>query len=103
MSTGRRAEIVRLATRALKVLRAATLPPALRAADDLDRASRDPFVGNCRRPLSECLTTRMDGATLGPSRWLPRATPSTSPDVKQNEPAAPGYGSPFIFEFFLIV
>jgi hypothetical protein len=37
--------IVRLATRALKALRAALIfaPPALRAADGLDRASREPF------------------------------------------------------------
>ena len=42
-------------------------PPALRAADGLDRASRDPFLGNYRRPARKCLTTVGGGATVGSS------------------------------------
>ena len=42
-------------------------PPALRAADGLDRASRDPFPGNYRRPARKCLTTVDSGATVGSS------------------------------------
>ena len=44
-------------------------PPALRAADGLDRASRDPCPGNYRRPEWKCLTTAGGGATVG-SSWL---------------------------------
>ena len=66
VNSGRRAVIVRLATRALKALRACLgfAPPALRAADGLDRASRDPFSGNYRRPTRKCLTTVGGGATV---------------------------------------
>ena len=39
-------------------------PPALRAAGGLDRASREPFLGNYRRPARKCLTTVGDGATV---------------------------------------
>ena len=42
-------------------------PPALRAAGGLDRASREPFLGNYRRPARKCLTTVGDGATVGSS------------------------------------
>ena len=49
-------------------------PPALRAADGLDRASRDPFSGNYRRPQRKCLTTVGGGATVGSSS--PAATRS---------------------------
>ena len=69
VNSGRRAAIVRLATRALKALRAVLdfAPPALRAADGLDRASREPFLGNYRRPARKCLTTVGGGATVGSS------------------------------------
>jgi hypothetical protein len=42
-------------------------PPALRAADGLDRASRDPCPGNYRRPQRKCLTAVGVGATVGSS------------------------------------
>ena len=44
-NSGRRAEIVRLATRALKALRASSVPlrPRLRAAGGLDHARREPL------------------------------------------------------------
>ena len=42
-------------------------PPALRAADGLDRASCDPCPGNYRRPERKCLTTVGGGATVGSS------------------------------------
>ncbi len=42
-------------------------PPALRAADGLDRASRDPCPGNYRRPQRKCLTTVGSGVTVGSS------------------------------------
>jgi hypothetical protein len=51
VNSGRRAAIVRLATRALKALRGSSVPLRPRcAAHGLDRASRDPFSGNYRRP-----------------------------------------------------
>jgi hypothetical protein len=66
---GRRAVIVRLATRcaqgSARVLDFAS--PALRAADGLDRASREPFSGNYQRPPRKCLTTVGVGATVGSS------------------------------------
>jgi hypothetical protein len=39
-------------------------PPARCAAHGLDRASRDPFSGNYRRPARKCLTTIGGGATV---------------------------------------
>jgi hypothetical protein len=65
-NSGRRAAIVRLAARALKALRALLdfAPPALCAADGLDRTSRDPCPGNYRRPEQKCLTTVGSGATV---------------------------------------
>ena len=42
-------------------------PPALRAADGLDRKSRDPCPGNYRRPERKCLTTLDSGVTVGSS------------------------------------
>ena len=44
-------------------------PPALRAADGLDRTSRDPCSGNYRRRERKCLTTVDGGVTVG-SSWL---------------------------------
>jgi len=58
--------IVRLATCAVKALRRCTrlAPPALRAADGLDRASREPCVGRYRRPPRKPLTPVSGGATV---------------------------------------
>jgi len=39
-------------------------PPARCAAHGLDRANRDPFPGNYRRPARKCLTTAGGGATF---------------------------------------
>ena len=66
VNSGRRATIVRLATRAVKALRAAvgSAPPTLRAADGLDRATREPVSGNYRRPQRKCLTSTSGGATF---------------------------------------
>lgn len=57
-------------------------PPALRAADGLDRASCDPCPGNYRRPERKCLTTVGGGATVGSSSPAAVAAPSTSPGVE---------------------
>jgi hypothetical protein len=61
-----RAVIVRLATRALKALRILDFaPPALRAADGLDRANREPVLATIDgRQTQTCLTTFSDGATV---------------------------------------
>jgi len=66
---GRRASIVGVATRTLKALRSSSrsAPPALRAADGLDRASRDSLLGIYRRPARKFLTTVGGGATVSSS------------------------------------
>ena len=50
-------------------------PPALRAAGGLDRASREPFLGNYRRPQRKCLTTVSGGATVGSSSLAATRSP----------------------------
>ena len=63
---GRRAAIVRLATRALKALRASSValrPRCARLATLTARAATR-SLGNCRRPIHKCLTTCASGATF---------------------------------------
>jgi hypothetical protein len=66
VNSGRRAAIVRLATRAFKALRASSVPLSPRcarlAALTTRVASRSD--GNYRRPQQKCLTTVNNGATV---------------------------------------
>ena len=64
---GRRLEIVRLATRALKALRVAfvSLRPRCARLSALTARAATRFPGNYRRPLRKCLTTVGSGATVG--------------------------------------
>jgi hypothetical protein len=66
-SSGRRARIMRLATRALKALRVAMVPlrPRYARLTALTARAASRFLGNCRRPLEKCLTTITNGATVG--------------------------------------
>ena len=57
-------------------------PPALRAADGLDRASRSRVLANYRRPQRKCLTTVRSGVTVESSSPAAVRGPSTSPDVE---------------------
>ena len=69
VNSGRRTGIVRLATRALKALRASSVPLRPRCARltalTARAATRSP--GNYRRPARKCLTTVGGGATVGSS------------------------------------
>ena len=68
-------------------------PPALRAADGLDRASRDPSLGNYRRPIHKCLTTCTSGATFESSSLAAPQPPPHRPMWSTFESAVSGHNS----------
>ena len=84
MSSGRRNEIVRLATRALKALRASSIslrPRCARLTALTARAATRPWC-NYRRPILKCLTTFTSGATVESASLAATRGPSTSTGVE---------------------
>lgn len=81
---GRRAVIVRLATRALKALRASSiaLRPRFARLTALTARAATRVVATIDGQNGGALTTVGGGATVGSSSWLLFAAPSTSPDVE---------------------